>query len=213
MNFVRYGMERDERIVKLVHQGKAFTRLQIEMLFFKQKDATRKCQLRLKRITEAGKVNKLIRSPHEPAIYYSGKRTKIMDHTLLVNDIYTAVMTQKPGNVRVTWYWEYPLMGGLRVADAMIDIYDIIAGKRHVVFVEVERYADHRFSKHRTYEEISQMSWIKEDWAIKDSTRILFPLILIVTEAKLTIKSQLDFKVVSISDIKRDVYSILLRRG
>jgi len=211
MNMVQYGMQRDEKIVRLVNQGKAFNRIQIEKLFFNQKDSTRKCQLRLKKISESGRLNKLIRSPHEPAIYYSGSKPKNMDHTLLINDVYTSVMTQKKSYFKINWYWEYPVLDKVR-ADAMIDIYDIMSKRRHVIFLEVERYADHRFTKNRSYESVSQMSWTNEEWAIREKDRILFPAILIVTETKITIKSALDFFVVPVSSIKDDIYSIIMRR-
>ena len=211
MNMVQYGMQRDEKIVRLVNQGKAFTRTQIEKLFFNQKDSTRKCQLRLKKISESGRLNKLIRSPHEPAIYYSGKKPLNIDHTLIINDVYTAIMTQKKSYFKVNWSWEYPILDKLR-ADAMIDIYDLMSKRRHVIFLEVERYADHRFVKNKNYETVSQMQWTNEDWAIKEKERILFPAILIVTETKITIKSELDFFVVPISSIKSDIYSIIMRR-
>lgn len=211
-NNVAFGRQRDEKIVELVTLGGAFTRVQIEKLLFNQKDATRKAQLRLKKLADQGRVNKFIRSPHEPVVYHNNRLAKKMfDHTLLVNDVYTAVMTQKKSYFKVTWRWEYPVMGKVR-ADAMIDIYDLMAKRRHVVFVEVERYADHRFSKDKTYAEVSQMTWANEEWAIKESTRILFPAVLVVTETKLNIKSNLDFFVCPIIDVKRDIYSIILRR-
>lgn len=208
---VQYGMARDEKIVRLVSQGKAFNRNQIEKLFFNQKDSTRKCQLRLKKITESGKLNKIIRSPHEPAIYYYGKKPLNIDHVLLVNEVYTSIMSQKKSFYKINFYWEYPIMDKLR-ADAMIDIYDLMSKRRHVIFLEVERYADHRFVKNKNYETVAQMGWSNEEWAIKEKDRILFPAILIVTETKINIKSELDFFVVPISSIKSDIYSIIMRR-
>ena len=98
-------MARDEKIVRLVSQGKAFNRNQIEKLFFNQKDSTRKCQLRLKKITESGKLNKIIRSPHEPAIYYYGKKPLNIDHVLLVNEVYTSIMSQKKSFYKINFYF------------------------------------------------------------------------------------------------------------
>jgi len=170
MNMVQYGMARDEKIVRLVSQGKAFNRNQIEKLFFNQKDSTRKCQLRLKKITESGKLNKIIRSPHEPAIYYYGKKPLNIDHVLLVNEVYTSIMSQKKSFYKINFYWEYPIMDKLR-ADAMIDIYDLMSKRRHVIFLEVERYADHRFVKNKNYETVAQMGWSNEEWAIKEKDR------------------------------------------
>ena len=214
MNTVQYGLDRDEKIIKLVTQGGAFTRTQIETLFFNQKDSKRKCQQRLARIWGTGRLEKIVRMPQEPAIYYAGKepKRKTLDHTLLVNDVYVALMTQKKSYFKLSWDWEYPLMDGKRLADAKIEVYDIMSKRRHVIFLEVERYADHRCEKPRNYEALSQMNWTKESWAIKEEKRILFPAVLIVTETKLDIKSSLDILVCPVDQIKKDIYSIILRR-
>ena len=47
---------------------------------------------------------------------------------------------------------------------------------------------------------------------LREPTRILFPAILIVLEYDLKINSKLDFFVAPISEIQRDIYSIILRR-
>jgi hypothetical protein len=103
-------------------------------------------------------------------------------------------------------------MGGKVWADAMIDIYDQMNKRRHVIFVEVERYANRKFEKDMKYLEITKMNWIKEEWAIKEEKRILFPAVLVVTEYDLKIESELDFFVAPINQIQKDIYSIILRR-
>ena len=211
MNYIEYGKQRDNKIVELVTRGTAFTRTHIEKLLFNQKDATRKAQLRLQILTERGRLKKITR-PHEPSVYYTRKRPRNLDHILEINDVYTAVMSQKKSIYTVKWQWSYPLMGGKLWADAMIDLKNQMTNRRHVIFVEVERYADHRFVKDKTYESIASMPWTNEEWAITESTRILFPAILIVTNTKLAIKSHLDFTVEPLDSLKHDVYSVLLRR-
>jgi hypothetical protein len=211
VNLVAYGKQRDERILELVGSGTAFRRDQIERIMFRQKDGRRKAQLRLKMLADSGHLKKIIRSPHEPAIYCLRKPRNI-DHFLIINEVYCSVMTQKKSWHIVKWQWSYPLMGGKVWADAMIDIYDRMANRRHVIFVEVERYADRRFEKDKKYSAIASMDWTKEEWAIKEPTRILFPAILIVTECDLKIESQLDFFVAPISEVQRDIYSVILRR-
>jgi len=121
-------------------------------------------------------------------------------------------MTQRKSIYTVKWHWSYPLMGGDVWADAMIDIYDQMNKRRHVIFVEVERYADRGFEKDKKYLVIANSNWTKEEWAITEPTRILFPAVLIVTECDLRVKSELDFFVASMDQVKRDIYSIILRR-
>lgn len=211
MNYVEYGKLRDEKIMELIKQGTAFTRGQIERIMFKQKSGKRKTQLRLQTLSEAGRVKKLIRSPHEPTIYFV-KKPRNVDHVLLINEVYCAAMTQKKSWYIVKWQWSYPLMGGKVWADAMIDVYDQMNKRRHVIFIEVERNADRGFEKDKKYSAIASMQWTQEEWAITEPTRILFPAILIVTECDLKVKSSLDFFVASIDQIRKDIYSIILRR-
>jgi hypothetical protein len=211
MNCVKFGQARDEKIMELVEAGTALTRSQIERIIFKQKNGKRKTQARLQILTDAGRIKKLIRNPHEPAIYFT-KKPRNIDHYLLINEVYCAIMSQKKSFYIVKWKWSYPLLGGKLWADAMVDVYDQMNKRRHVIFIEVERYADKRFEKDAKYSGIASMNWTKEEWAIKEPTRILFPAILIVTECELKIKSELDFFVASMDQIKKDIYSIILRR-
>lgn len=209
MNFVAYGKQRDERVLELVSNGTAFTRSQIEQLIFK--GSKRKAQARLQTLSESGRIKKIVRSPHEPTIYCLRKPRNI-DHYLIINEIYCAVMSQKKSHYIVKWQWSYPLMGGKIWSDAMIDIFDLMNKRRHVIFVEVERFADKKFEKDKKYSAITTMNWTKEEWAIKEPARILFPAILVVTECKLEVKSELDFFVASLGQIQKDIYSIILRR-
>lgn len=212
MNCVAFGQRRDEKVIELIEQGTAFTRSQIERIIFKQKDGKRKAQLRLQMLSNAGRIKKIIRSPHEPAIYYCSKKPRNIDHFLIINEVYCAVMAQKKSWHIVKWKWSYPLMDGKVWADAMIEVYDLLNKRRHVIFVEVERYADRRFEKDKKYAAIAGMKWTNEEWAIKEPTRVLFPAVLIVTECNLEVKSELDFFVASLDRVKRDIYSIILRR-
>ncbi|SPF51219.1 conserved hypothetical protein [Candidatus Desulfosporosinus infrequens] len=209
MNLVAYGKQRDERIMGLVGLGTAFTRSQIERVIFK--GSKRKAQTRLQVLSDSGRLKKIIRSPHEPAIYCL-KKPRNIDHYLLINEIYCAVMSQKKSWHIVKWQWSYPIMEGKIWADAMVDIYDQLNKRRHVIFVEVERYADRKFEKDKKYSAITSANWTKEEWAIKEPTRILFPAILVVTECKLEVKSELDFFVATMDQVKKDIYSIILRR-
>lgn len=211
MNLVAYGKQRDERILELVQHGTAFRRDQIERIIFRQKDGKRKAQLRLQILADSGRIKKIVRSPHEPTIYCL-KKPRNIDHFLIINEVYCAIMSQKKSWHIVKWQWSYPLMGGKVWADAMIDIYDQMNKRRHVIFVEVERYADRKFEKDTKYQAISKMDWTNEEWAIREPTRILFPAILVVTECNLKVNSEMDFFVASLDQIKKDIYSIILKR-
>jgi len=213
VNYVEFGKARDEKIIELIAAGTAFTRSQIERIIFRQKDSKRKAQLRLQKLSNEGRIDKLIRNPHEPAIYSIGKvHRRTIDHWLIINEVYCSILSQKKSHYTIKWKWSYPLMGGKLWADAMLEVYDKLSKRRHVIFIEVERYADKRFEKDAKYAAIVSMNWTKEEWAIKEPTRILFPAILIVTECDLKVKSELDFFVANMSQVKKDIYSIILRR-
>ena len=98
------------------------------------------------------------------------------------------------------------------VADAMANIFTEPDRKgRRVVFVEVERNPSKRFDKPEQYQRVYDTDWINEEWSVIKNNTAYFPTILIVTDDELTIKSGLNFIVASISEITKDVYSVLRR--
>jgi hypothetical protein len=131
---------------------------------------------------------------------------------LLVNEVYCALLSQKKSWYVIEWKWNYPILGGMVVADAMAVVYaePDRKGKR-VVFVEVERSPGKRFDKPEQYQKVYDADWVSEEWAVVRGNAAIFPTILVVTDAELAIKSDLNFIVASIGQVQKDVYGLLRR--
>jgi len=208
-NCVAYGQSRDNYIVELVHAGTAFTRKQIEQIVFaNRKSSKRIAKYALARINKQERIKKMIRSPQMPAIYYS-RKPRQLDHVLLVNEVYCALLSQKRSGYSISWKWNYSILGGMVVADAMAVISNGM--ERHVIFVEVERNPGKRFDKPEKYQKVYDADWFDEEWSVIKGNTAIFPTILIVTDYYLTFKSGLNFIVASIEEIKKDVYGLLRR--
>lgn len=211
VNCVAYGKARDEHVVKLIRSGTAFTRLQIQkVIFLNRKSAKRISQYTLARLCKQEEIKKWQRAPQFPSIYYI-KKPKRIDHTLLINDVYCAFMTQKKSWHTIDFRWSYPILGGKVFADAMIIINDANRNNRRVVFIEVERNPRKRFNKPEQYKKIYDADWVHEEWAIIKNNVAIFPLILIITDENLNIKSKLKFIISNMQEVNKDVYSLIGR--
>lgn len=214
MNCVLYGRHRDERIIDLIKQGKAFTRAQIQVLMFsKIKEGKRRCQHRLSVLAEQQRIKKWPRSKLEPTIYYTDRKPKHIDHILLINDVYVSLMTQKHSWFHIEFYWSYPVFDIL-IADALIIIYTKQDRKgKKVFFLEVERHPSKRFDKPEKYLKAFNRKWTNEIWSRIEQRNgkdtFIFPSILIVTEEELEVKSELNFIISTPERIKKDIYKEL----
>ncbi|MFZ3132730.1 MAG: hypothetical protein WA125_16915 [Desulfosporosinus sp.] len=211
-NCVAYGQSRDEYIVKLIQSGTAFTRQQIEQIIIpKRKSSKRIAQHSLTRLCKQERIKQWKRAPQLPSIYYA-RKPRQLDHVLLVNEIYCALLAQKKSWHVIEWKWNYLILGGKVVADAMATIYAEPDRKgRRVVFIEVERNPGKRFDKPEQYQKVYDADWVNEEWSVIKNNTAIFPAILIVTEEKPTIKSDLNFIVASIGQVQKDVYGLLRR--
>ena len=211
-NCVVYGQSRDDHIVKLIHAGTAFTRQQIEQIVIpKRKSSKRIAQHSLARLCVQERIKQWKRSPQLPTIYYA-RKPRQLEHILLINEVYCALLSQKKSWYVIEWKWNYSILNGMVIADAMANIYTEPDRKgRRVVFVEVERNPSKRFNKPEQYQKAYDADWINEEWSVIKSNTAIFPTILIVTDDELVIKSDLNFVVSSISNVKDDIYSILRR--
>jgi hypothetical protein len=101
---------------------------------------------------------------------------------------------------------------GMVIADALAIIYTLpdLQGKQ-AVFIEIERHPSKRFDKDIRYKKVFDADWINEEWAVIKGNIAQFPTILIVTEEKLKIDSQLRFVIMTPDQVKKDIYSKVLR--
>ena len=210
----QFGQERDLKILDLISHGKAFTRPQIEQIIFphiKLGARQRKANARLKKMID----QKMIKSqPYFPNPYFYVTKPKQIDHTLIINDVYCSLLKQKKSSwYKIDFRWRYEIFGGMVVADALIIIDTLPDGKgRQVIFLEVERSPSKRFDKDVQYKRVYDSDYSKEEWCVMRGDIAQFPSILIVTDEKLKIESSLRFIVATPEQVKKDVYSLILRR-
>lgn len=212
MNNVLYGRQRDEKIVQLIQQGSAFNRMQIQQIIFQgKKSAKRIAQHRLTCLAKSGKVKQIYKDKYLPAIYCT-KKPKQLEHALMINDVYTALMTQKESYCSVDFRWAYNVLEGQLRADALIILYTMPDRKgKKVFFLEVERYPGKSFNKPEKYLSVFNSTWYREEWAVIEGDKAIFPKILIVTESELKIDSKLKFIVATPEEIEKDIYGVLRR--
>jgi len=211
-NCVAYGKSRDDRIVKLIQQGTAFTRSQIEQVVFSnRKSSKRIAQYALARLCKQERIRKMVRAPQLPTIYYS-RKTRQLDHVLLINDVYCALLSQKKNWYVIEWRWSYHILDGMVKADAIATIYTEPDRKgKRVIFVEIERNPSKLFNKPSQYQKVYDADWVNEEWSVIKGNTAEFPTILVVTDDDIAVKSGLNFVVASIEEVRKDVYGLLGR--
>jgi len=209
-NDFTFGIERDNRIVHLIEKGGAFTRKQLQAIFVPHKiSGKRIMQHRLQVLHEAERLKKFQRKQYEPCIYYT-RKPKQMDHTLLINDVYVALLTQKPNWYTLDFRWSYRILKGKIIADAMAIIYRLPDKQgKLVVFIEIERSPSRRFNKPEKYQSIFKEVWYKEEWATLLGDKALFPKILIISEEPVAISSELKFIIATHKQVTTDIYTLL----
>lgn len=211
-NNYAFGTSRDEHVVRLIKDGRAFTRRQVEqILMTNRKSSKRIAQRVLQRLSKQERIKKKVYAPQLPSVYFIDK-PKHMEHTLLINEVYCSLLSQKKPSYKIEWKWSYSILNDMAIADAMITIYTERDRKsRVVVFLEVERNPARRFDKDVKYKTIYDADWVNEEWAVVKNNTAIFPTILVVTEDKLAIKSDLNFIVASIEEVQKDIYGLLGR--
>lgn len=213
MNHIEFGRDRDNRIVKLIAKGKVFTRIQLEQIIIpNKKSSTRIMRYRLQRLTEDGRIKRLHKVSYEPCIYFLNK-PKNLQHALMINDVYCALLKQKHSLHRVDFKWSYSIMGEV-IADAMATIYtDPDRKNRQVVWIEIERDPSKRFNKVEQYTKIFNKKWADEEWAVTKKGVTYFPTILIVTDEPLTITAEKPrFVVATTVQVQENIYKLIIRR-
>ncbi len=216
MNHIEYGKERDKEIVRLITQGGAFTRRQLEPIICPgQKAATRIIQRRLTALEQMQMVKTSQNNPWESIIYFI-KRPRNIYHTLLINEVYAQLMRQRPDPYKINFDWGetqlgYDVLNGMVYADARIDI--STPDWRQVVFLEVERSPSRRFDKVEKYGKVFSDQWYDQDWAVVKNDIARFPTILIVTDEELKIRVEKPrFVVLKTQEVKSDVYTPIIRK-
>jgi len=218
MNYIKYSRQRDKKIIDLIIDGTALTRLQIQKIIFEthtknKNSAKRKAQQRLSYLVKTEQIKKYHKDFYLPAIYYVNQKPLNMAHALAINDVYCAFIEQKNPEQIIEWEWSYRINDGMVIADAYINIFwDKDKKHRQVIWLEVERDPRKHFNKDIQYQKVWETDWNKTlpEWVVVENKEAIFPLILIVTDKKIEFKSDdLDYIIVTPEQVQTDIFSLI----
>lgn len=180
LNLVRYGAERDKRILDAIARHKALTTEQIATLYFPFPTGLRKAQARLSSLVGRKKLKAPVRfSIHSTSIYYDGKQPAQLEHLVDVNWHYVWFEKQLTTGQRI-YLWERHKDFGILECDALVGIQSKLANEIWWYFIEMERETDHgEFDKIRKYNKLfeSQETTLGGHWWWRHVGR--FPKVII----------------------------------
>ena len=216
MNNVIKGRTRSQNILNLIDQGKAFTRSQIQSLFFPFPTGKRKCLEVLHRLEENKAIKKHYKGlSNSCSVYYVDRKPVNLNHILSINDVYVALQQQKKPWQVVEWKWEYQIMNGMVQTDAYVNWYTKPDRQGRIVFfLEMECDLRKKFNKDTQYTKVFNEDWVNEEWVVIDGNKAIFPTILIVTEHKPEIKenpNNIRFVIATPEQVQKDIYSLVRR--
>lgn len=218
---VKLGRERDRRIHELIDDTGPYTREQIQLLLFPNHTGPQKCGQRLKKLCDRGKVKRLKFGDTGQYIYFTGAWTNKKEHAILVNWVYTSLVSQKKNWDKVqTFHREYMCTWGNEklMADALIVIENKTQKTLKPVFLEADQDPN-KFEKVLRYTEYYlSKEWTSQWWAQKDKDEVFqFPRILIVTSRPDRTKRavardnihNLRISVGTIDEVREDIYKLI----
>ena len=217
MNNRMKGFYRDKAIIRAVEQYKCLNTEQIQCLLFgNMKSGLRKCQQRLKRLTDRGKLKRWRYDLEEPYAYYI-TRLEQMEHTILLNWSIIWIKTNlKSWEEIYSFEYEvkkYPMIR----PDAFVAIENKITSKFKFIYIEMDRAESaNRFDKVRKYNDLYESNKFKGEWWVKLTKRFP-PIILVTTEMKRLKKIEkhierenrngLEFIACLVDDLRKEVLS------
>ena len=212
MSHRKHGYYRDNSVIERVVSHRCLNAEQVQVLLFSlTTSGKRKCQQRLKRLTDQLRLRRFRYSFEEPYAYF---RTEIkqIEHTVLLNWVVIWIE-------RGLKSWEeiysvnYNYGMGILIADCFIAIKNTITGIFRFIFIEMDiHHPENQFDKVRKYNRLYEN--IPDQWWIKLTKR--FPAVLLVTnnERKLKkinelIKSEnkngLEFRSYLVGNLRKEV--------
>lgn len=216
------GRKRDGETVAAVEAVGSLAREQVQMLLFGSgKMARKKCQERLKVLTDRKKLKRGRCDVTDSYIYWLDKKPGHIEHRILLNWVYIAARAQ--GFTVKAYITEYYTGEQSVQPDALLVLAD---GSRYIpLFIEMQRVCNNSiFDKVPKYTDyfLSEL-WMEKEWPEKtENGRKRFNRILVVTDggekekAKLeqTIndhnKKGLRFIVAALDEVIKDLRRIIL---
>ena len=206
------GYCRDERILERVHTHRCLNAEQVQVLLFPlTASGKRKCQQRLKRLTDQKRLQRWRYDLEQPYVYYR-ERLEQMQHTVLLNWPVIWIERQLKS-------WEeihsvnYNYGMGILITDCFIIIKNTITGQFRFLFLEMDiHHPANEFDKVRKYNKLFEK--LPDQWWIKQTRR--FPKTLLITDnerklkkinelIKVENKNGLEFESYLVGNIRREV--------
>lgn len=208
------GYSRDERILERIHTHRCLNTEQIQVLLFPlTASGKRKCQQRLKRLTDQKRLQRWRYDLEQPYAYYR-ERLEQMQHTVLLNWAVIWIERQLKS-------WEeihsvnYNQGMGVLIADCFISIRNIATGQFRFFFIEMDiHHPANEFDKVRKYNKLFEK--LPNQWWVKQTKR--FPKTLLITDNERKLKkinelvrtenkNGLEFESYLVGNIRREVLS------
>ena len=212
MSHRKHGYCRDNEIAWRVGSHKCLNAEQVQVLLFPlTASGKRKCQQRLKRLTDQLRLRRFRYSPEEPYAYFQ-KEIKQIEHTVLLNWAVIWIERQlKSWEEIYSVDFNYDMK--ILITDCFIAIKNTITGQFRFLFIEMDiHHPGNEFDKVRKYNRLYEN--IPDQWWVKFTKR--FPAVLLVTNnerklkkinelVKLENKNGLEFKSYLVGDLRREV--------
>lgn len=212
MNRVQLGCHRDSQIVSLVQARRALTADQVAALMFPGQAGLRKAQQRLKRLHDAGRLERSRLSADSAYCYHLGKRAGRLDHLVALNWVYVWFSRRLP-SWEVLERWEYEPDYRILRPDAFAAAKNRFTGECRFWFIELDR-SENAWDKVALYNRLYQSDGYGGAWWVRYAKR--FPAVLCVTDraSRLSVIRQavkndnvsgLEFDVKLLGEVRREV--------
>ena len=211
MNLVQQGYSRDKRILQEIEDRGAMLTEQVAMSMFRGTEALKKCQQRLKKLADKKRVK---RSKIDASyVYYVDKKSGRLEHLIGTNWVYIWLKA-KLSKWESWWYWQYEMVYPNLRCDGFAGIKNTFTNEIKFYFVELDR-SNNIWDKTVKYNDLYESGGYEGSFWVPHAKS--FPAVLCVTESQSRKdlieksireenKNNLNFKVMLLEDVIREVY-------
>lgn len=212
MNLVQQGYSRDKRILQEIEERGSLTTEQIAVSMFNGSQALRKCQQRMKKLTDAKRVKRTKVNATGSYVYYVDKKSGRLEHLISTNWVYIWLKI-KLSKWESMWYWQYEMVYPNLRCDGFSGIKNSFTNRIRFYFVELDR-SNNAWDKTVKYNTLYESEGYAGSFWVQHAK--VFPTVLCVTESenrKVLIEksvkeeniNNLNFKVMLLDDLIQEV--------
>jgi len=184
MSSRRRGYCRDNSVVERIHTNRCLNAEQVQVLLFPlTASGKRKCQQRLKRLTEQFRLKRWRYDLEQPYAYFR-ERIEQINHTVLLNWVVIWIERNLKSWEEI-YSVDYNYDMKILVTDCFIAIKNIFTGQFEFIFIEMDvHHPGNDFDKVRKYNNL--FGKLPDQWWVKQTKR--FPKTLLVTDSERKLK-------------------------